>query len=282
MKLVRGVVAGAARWAIADLEENLVAPLEPPLPEWAEVCRSGGDLWRLTDSSKRQPLSDTRLLAPVERASKVVCAGLNYRKHVEAFPNAVMPDVPIAFVKAPTAIIAHEDPIRYPKLATQLDFEIELVAVMARAPREGERPSDAILGYTIGNDVTARNLTKGPRGSDLYSAKSLDDTCGVGPWVVTFDEIGADPDLLMELRVNGEVRQHDRTGAMEWDIDTLIRYVHDRSRIEPGDLIFTGTPAGVGLEDGRFLKDGDVVECEIEKIGSLRNQVQGHPGAAQA
>lgn len=282
MKLVRGLFEGAPRWAVASLEDDVAAPLRPPLAEWAEAARRGEDLAALTDASARQTLSATRLLAPVERSSKVVCAGLNYRKHVEAFPNAVMPDVPIAFIKAPTALIAHEDPIRYPKLATQLDFEIELVAVMARAPRHGERPSDAIFGYTIGNDVTARNLTKGPRGSDLYSAKSLDDTCGVGPWIVTFDEIGFDPDLLMELRVNGEARQHDRSSTMEWDIDTLISYVHDRSRIEPGDLIFTGTPAGVGLEDGRFLKHGDVVECEIEKIGLLRNQVVGHPQAARA
>ncbi len=275
MKLVRGLFGDAARWAIAEPEQDLATPIGPPLADWTQAWRRGEDLRALTEPAARQSLAATRLLAPVERTSKVICVGLNYRKHVEAFPNAVMPDVPVAFIKSPTAIIAHEDPIRYPPICTQLDFEIELVVMMAGPPAPGQRPSAAVLGYTIGNDVTARNLTKGPRGADLYSAKSQDDTCGVGPWVVTFDEIGFDADLLMELRVNGELRQHDRTGTMEWDVDTLISYVHARTRIEPGDLIFTGTPAGVGLEDGRFLQDGDVLECEIEKIGLLRNQVRG-------
>ncbi len=282
MKLIRGLVGGEARWAIANPEDDTVTPLTPPLSQWAAAWRRGEDISRLAEPGACQKLSATTLLAPVERTSKVICVGLNYRKHVEAFPGAVMPDVPVAFIKAPTAIIAHEDPIRYPPLSTQLDFEIELVVVMAGPPEPGKRPSAAALGYTIGNDVTARNLTKGPRGADLYSAKSQDDTCGVGPWVVTFDEIGFDADLLMELRVNGEVRQHDRTSTMEWDVDTLISYVHARTRIEPGDLIFTGTPAGVALEDGRFLTDGDVIECEIEKIGLLRNVVRGRSPAQPA
>ncbi len=275
MKLIRGLLGGTPRWAIADLETGTATPLAVGLPEFAAAFNRGEDVGRLADSNGRVKLADVTLLAPVERTSKVVCAGLNYRKHVEAV-GSTMPDVPIAFLKAPTAWIGHEDPIRYPPLTEKLDFEIELVVAMARAPEPGERPSDAILGYTIGNDVTARDLTKGPRGADLYSAKCQDDTCGIGPWIVTVDEIGHDPNLLMELRVNGEVRQHDWTGTMEYDIDTLISYIHARTRIEPGDLIFTGTPAGVALEDGRWLLDGHVVECEIEKIGLLRNVVRGH------
>jgi 2-keto-4-pentenoate hydratase/2-oxohepta-3-ene-1,7-dioic acid hydratase in catechol pathway len=274
MKLVRCLLGDAPTWAIADVEADTLTPLRSTLADWAAAANRGEDLNAYADPAGRRKLSGVRLLAPLERSSKVICAGLNYRKHVEAV-GSTMPDVPIAFIKAPTAIIAHEDILRYPPICNRLDFEIELVVVMARAPKEGERPSDAILGYTIGNDVSARDLTKGPRGADLYSAKSLDDTCGVGPWIVTVDEIGLDPNLLLELRVNGEVRQHDYTGTMEYDIDTLIAYIHARTRVEPGDLIFTGTPAGVALEDGRYLVDGDVVECEIEKIGVLRNQVHG-------
>lgn len=267
MKVARYELSGVSAWGI--VEGDAVTPLTVPYSVWM----THGDVAEHGDSAGKLALSQVRLLAPVERASKVVCVGLNYRSHVEAV-GSTMPDAPVAFIKAPTAVIAHEQPIRYPPLATELDFEIELVVVMGRAPKQGERPSAAIFGYTIGNDVTARNLTKGPRGADLYSAKSQDDTCGIGPWIVTVDEIGLDPDLLMELKVNGERRQYDRTSTMEWDIDTLIAYVHARTRIEPGDLVFTGTPAGVALEDKRFLKVGDIVECEIEKIGVLRNQVQ--------
>jgi 2-keto-4-pentenoate hydratase/2-oxohepta-3-ene-1,7-dioic acid hydratase in catechol pathway len=274
MKLVRCQLDDTPTWAIADVEADTVTPLRSTLAAWAAAYNRGEDLSGVADAAGRQTLSAVRLLAPVERTSKVICAGLNYRKHVEAV-GSTMPDVPIAFIKSPTAIIAHEDVLHYPPICNRLDYEIELVVVMARPPRDGERPSDAILGYTIGNDVSARDLTKGPRGADLYSAKSLDDTCGVGPWIVTVDEIGLDPNLLLELRINGEVRQHDYTGTMEYSIDTLISYIHARTRIEPGDLIFTGTPAGVALEDGRYLVDGDVVECEIEKIGLLRNQVRG-------
>jgi 2-keto-4-pentenoate hydratase/2-oxohepta-3-ene-1,7-dioic acid hydratase in catechol pathway len=274
MKLVRYLRNDTPAWAIADVDADSLTPLCSPLVDWAGAFNRGEALGAHLDADHRETLSRARLLAPVERTSKVICAGLNYRKHVEAV-GSTMPDVPIAFIKSPTAVIAHGDILRYPPICNRLDYEIELVVVMARPPQKDERPSDAILGYTIGNDVSARDLTKGPRGADLYSAKSLDDTCGVGPWIVTVDEIGFDPNLLMELRVNGGVRQHDYTGTMEYSIDTLISYINARTRIEPGDLIFTGTPAGCALEDGRYLVDGDIVECEIEKIGLLRNEVRG-------
>jgi 2-keto-4-pentenoate hydratase/2-oxohepta-3-ene-1,7-dioic acid hydratase in catechol pathway len=250
-----------------------------PLTEWTAAWQRGEDLAGLTEEPV--PLAGARLLAPVDRTSKTICMGLNYRKHVEAFGNP-MPDVPVAFIKAPTAIIGPDDTIRYPPLTQKLDFEIELVIMIGRTIEPGMRPMDAAIGYTIGNDVTARDLSKGPRGADLYSAKSQDDTCGIGPWVVTIDEIGKEPDLLMELRVNGETRQSDRCSTMEWNVDEVLEYVNARTRLEPGDLVFTGTPAGVALEDGRFLVDGDVVECEIEKIGLLRNTVRGKSAVAAA
>ena len=273
MKLARCEIEGQARWAIVDPDQDRLAPFRVPLAEWTAAWHRGEELGALT---KRTPLalSETRLLAPIDRTSKTICMGLNYRKHVEAFGNA-MPDVPVAFIKAPTAIIGPSDAIRYPPLTRQLDFEIELVIMIGRKIEKGMRPIDAAIGYTIGNDVTARDLSKGPRGADLYSAKSQDETCGIGPWVVTLDEIGKEPDLQMELRVNGEVRQHDRCSTMEWNVDQVLEYVNARTRLEPGDLVFTGTPAGVALENGRFLVDGDLVECEIEKIGVLRNTVRG-------
>ena len=273
MKLARCDIDGRVRWAIVDPDQDRLAPFKVPLADWTMAWHGGGDLDRLTEPTPLR-LSEARLLAPIDRTSKTICMGLNYRKHVEAFGNA-MPDVPVAFIKAPTAIIGPDDVIRYPPLTQKLDFEIELVIMIGRKIEKGMRPMDAAIGYTIGNDVTARDLSKGPRGADLYSAKSLDETCGIGPWVVTLDEIGKEPDLLMELRVNGEVRQHERCSTMEWNVDEVLEYVNARTRLEPGDLVFTGTPAGVALEDGRFLVDGDVVECEIENIGLLRNTVRG-------
>lgn len=273
MKLARCEIEGQARWAIVDPSLDYLGPFKVPLSEWTAAWHRGEDIATLTELVPHR-LSDARLLAPIDRSSKTICMGLNYRKHVEAFGNA-MPDVPVAFIKAPTAIIGPDDDIRYPPLTQKLDFEIELVIMIGREIEKGTRPMDSAIGYTIGNDVTARDLSKGPRGADLYSAKSQDATCGIGPWVATLDEIGKQPDLLMELRVNGEVRQHDRCSTMEWNVDEVLEYVNARTRLEPGDLVFTGTPAGVALEDGRFLVDGDVVECEIEHIGLLRNTVRG-------
>jgi 2-keto-4-pentenoate hydratase/2-oxohepta-3-ene-1,7-dioic acid hydratase in catechol pathway len=271
MKLARCLIDAVARWVVVDLERDLATPIVAPFEKWTAAW-GAGELQRHLDHDARMALSTVTLLAPVEPTAKIICIGLNYRSHVEAF-GATMPQSPVAYIKAQTAVIAHEQPLVYPQLTKKLDFEIELVAIMA-GPLPADRPHHAaILGYTIGNDVTARDLQQGPRGADLYSSKSLNGTCGIGPWIVTVDEIQVPPDLDMELRVNGKVRQTDRTTSMEWKIDELLAYVDVRTRLLPGDLMFTGTPAGVALEDGRFLQPGDVIEAEIERIGVLRNRV---------
>jgi 2-keto-4-pentenoate hydratase/2-oxohepta-3-ene-1,7-dioic acid hydratase in catechol pathway len=275
MKLARCLLDGVHAWVRVDTKNDTATPLSGPIEKWA-VSVSRGDASDFLDNSRSFPLSELKLLAPVEPTAKIVCIGLNYRRHVEAFGNE-MPPAPIAFIKALTAVIPHQAPLVYPQLTQKLDYEIELVAIMARSIEPGEQPSKAILGYTIGNDVSARDLQRGPRGADLYSGKSLNGTCGIGPWVVTADEIPPLPDLAMELRVNGEVRQKDRTASMEWDIDELLTYVNARTTLLPGDLLFSGTPAGVGLEDGRFLQPGDVIEAEIEKLGVLVNRVVAAP-----
>jgi 2-keto-4-pentenoate hydratase/2-oxohepta-3-ene-1,7-dioic acid hydratase in catechol pathway len=198
---------------------------------------------------------------------------VNYRSHVEPL-GASLPNGPVAFLKAQTAVIGHGAEIRYPPLTTKLDYEIELVCVFG-APRLIDHASGttSLLGYTVGNDVTARDLQHGELGVDLYSSKSLDDTCPIGPWITTRDEIADPVDLDMTLTVNGEVRQHERTSAMHWSVDELLRFANQRTRLVCGDLLFTGTPGGVALEHGRFLASGDVVEAAIEGIGTLRNGV---------
>jgi 2-keto-4-pentenoate hydratase/2-oxohepta-3-ene-1,7-dioic acid hydratase in catechol pathway len=133
-----------------------------------------------------------------------------------------------------------------------------------------------VLGYTVGNEVTARDLQFGGSvtGMDMFSAKALDHTGPVGPWIVTRDEFGDEsPDLALELSVDGEVRQRDRTSSLAWTVGEIVSYVSERSALHPGAILFTGTPHGVGHEDGRYLEPGQEVVVTIERIGSLRNRV---------
>lgn len=273
MKIARCAADAGPFWAVVEPERDQATPLKGNLETWAPSL-SCGDAGEFLDVSRRAALSELRLLPPVEPTAKIVCVGMNYRRHLEVLGKE-MPERPIAYLKAQTAIIAHEAPLHRPQLTNKLDYEIELVAVMARRIVPGEAPNRAVLGYTIGNDVSARDLAAGPRGLDLYSVKSLNGTAGVGPWITTVDEIPYPPDVAMQLRVNGEVRQDDRTSSMHWGVDHLLDYANQRTWLLPGDLVWTGTTSGVALETQRFLKPGDVIEAEIEKIGVLRNTV--HP-----
>src|SRR5919205_183977 len=187
-------------------------------------------------------LEGARLLAPVE-PSKVVCVGRNYQEHAAEFGNP-MPTEPLLFLKAPSAIVGHGDTIELPSQSERVEHEGELALVIGRKCRavgEDEDTLSYVLGYTCVNDVTARDLQR--RDVQFTRAKSFDTFCPVGPYVVT----GLDPlDLSVETRVNGEVRQDGRTSALAFPVPLLIRYVSHAMTLEPGDLIATGTPAGVG------------------------------------
>lgn len=210
-------------------------------------------------------LEDARLLAPVE-PSKIVCVGRNYKEHAAELGNA-MPTEPLLFLKAPSAIVGHGDAIELPGQSERVEHEGELAVVIGRKCRnvsEDEDPLAYVLGYTCVNDVTARDLQR--KDVQFTRAKSFDTFCPVGPYFVT----GLDPaDLRVETRVNGEVRQSGRTSAMAFPVPFLIRYISNVMTLNPGDLIATGTPAGVGP-----LLDGDTVEVEVEGVGTLRNQVK--------
>src|ERR671920_184359 len=210
-------------------------------------------------------LEDARLLAPVE-PSKVVCVGRNYREHAAELGNA-MPTEPLLFLKAPSALVGDGDSIELPEVSERVEHEGELGLVIGRRCSrlaEAEDPLAYVLGFTCLNDVTARDLQR--RDVQFTRGKSFDTFCPVGPFVVT----GLDPtDLLVETRVNGEVRQSARTSAMAFPVPFLIRYISRAMTLEPGDLIATGTPAGVGP-----LLDGDVCEVEVEGVGTLRNTVR--------
>ncbi|OSC27057.1 fumarylacetoacetate hydrolase [Mycobacterium vulneris] len=202
---------------------------------------------------------------------------MNYWSHLEKLGVTERPKTTLGFLKPQVAIIAHEDVLANPSITQQLDFEVELVAVMAKSmSRVGEQPTSAVLGYTVGNDVSARDAaTPLSGGLDLFSIKALGGTTPVGPWITTKDEFGGSGqiDVAISLRVNGEQRQHDRTGKMIFSIDECLEYIIERMPLTAGDIVFTGTTHGVGFEDGRFLREGDVVEAEVQGVGVLRNVV---------
>ena len=276
MKLARCSDGSATFWGVVDLSAEVVRPIEGAFEEWAPlVTRGQSDLLRLGASVRT--LARVRLLPPIERTNRVVVAGANYSKHLAADFGIKSHHQPIAFLKAYGALIGAQDDIRYPPLTNELDHEVELVAVIGAISVDREQPLSSVLGYTVGNDVSARDLQRsGPPGigMDLFAAKSQDQTTGLGPWIVTRDEFPAgSPKLRLTLKVNGELRQDGSTAEMTWDVAELIRFVDERSAFECGDVLFTGTPAGTGHGTGRFLQPGDVVEATIEGIGTLHNVV---------
>jgi 2-keto-4-pentenoate hydratase/2-oxohepta-3-ene-1,7-dioic acid hydratase in catechol pathway len=205
-----------------------------------------------------------KLLEPIT-PSKIVCVGRNYREHAAELGNK-MPDEPLLFLKAPSAIIASGDDIVLPGASQQVEHEGELGVVIGRAAHNipgDEDPLSYVLGYTCVNDVTARDLQR--KDVQFTRGKSFDTFCPVGPWIETDIDPG---NVEVQTRLNGEVKQHGSTGDMAFKVDFLIRYISAIMTLFPGDLIATGTPAGVSR-----MKHGDVVEVEVSGVGILRNQV---------
>jgi 2-keto-4-pentenoate hydratase/2-oxohepta-3-ene-1,7-dioic acid hydratase in catechol pathway len=259
-------------WGLIDSVAQTVRRLAGEIDSWAAIA-AADDHRNLPLNGEPEPLSGLKLLSPVDPTARVFGVGANYQSHLRRLGITDFPAHPVAFMKPNSAIIAPEELIRYPSTTTQLDYEAELVVVM------GGGLSAPLLGFTIGNDVSARDA-KSLLGIDLFSMKSLDATSPIGPWIVTPAELGAteEPHLDIALRVNGEHRQHDNTVQMVWSVPELLGYINERVELRCGEVVFTGTTAGVGQEDGRFLQPGDVVEAEIEGIGRLRNIVGPLPG----
>jgi len=206
-----------------------------------------------------------KLLEPI-RPSKIVCVGRNYREHAAELGNK-MPDEPLLFLKAPSALIASGDEIVLPGASQQVEHEGELGVVIGRIARNipsGEDPLSYVLGYTCVNDVTARDLQR--KDVQFTRGKSFDTFCPVGPWIETDIDPG---NVTVETRLNGEVKQKGNTADMAFPVAFLIRYISEIMTLYPGDLIATGTPAGVSK-----MKPGDIVEVEVEGIGILKNRVR--------
>ena len=250
MKIVRYRHDGRDRYGA--LEGDRIAPLD-------------GTIEALTPAAGATPLalSAVRLLAPAT-PSKIVAIGLNYADHA-AEGNRELPKEPMLFIKPSTAVIGPGDEIVYPSQTANLHHEGELAIVIGK-PARNVSPADArgyIFGYTCANDVTARDLQR--RDVQFTRGKGFDTFAPLGPWIVT----GLDPsDLALETRVNGAVRQKSRTSQLIFNCDYLVSFISQVMTLLPGDVISTGTPAGVGP-----MKVGDVVEVEIEQIGCLKNTI---------
>jgi len=225
---------------------------------------AGNIFGRYRRKEAETPLAQVRLIAPCE-PGKIICVGRNYVEHARELGNEV-PKVPLIFLKPPSSILSNGETIILPSQSAQVEHEGELVAVIGKRGRHvtAQSAKKHILGYTIGNDVTARDLQK--TDDQWTRAKGFDTFCPFGPWIDTdFDPA----DAVVTCRVNGQMRQMASTRDMVFNVPTLIAYISSVMTLEPGDLIFTGTPAGVGE-----LKNGDEVVVEIEGLGVLKNSVR--------
>ncbi len=217
---------------------------------------------RIVSSGEILNIEDVELLAPCQ-PSKIICVGLNYMSHATEFKMPI-PEEPILFIKPPSAVLAPGEEIIYPSSSKQVDYEGELAVVIGKRCKAvtADEADKYILGYTCFNDVTARDLQK--KDGQWTRAKSFDTFAPFGPWIAKIDPSNAD----IQTRVNGTIKQKSNTSDLIFSVPMLVEFISNIMTLEPGDVIATGTPSGVGP-----LQKGDVVEVEVEGIGVLKNSV---------
>jgi 2-keto-4-pentenoate hydratase/2-oxohepta-3-ene-1,7-dioic acid hydratase in catechol pathway len=272
---------------VGALRDTMVVPLDSVAREMLALIDGGAPALEAARTALEagrgaRRLAEVRLLAPIPRPRQdVICLGMNYVAHAIESDRArgrepKLPEYPVFFTKAVTSVCGPDDDIPLdPRVTTQLDYEVELAFIIGRAGKDISA-ADApgyIFGYTILNDVSARDLQM--RHQQFIKGKSLDRTCPLGPWIVTADEIPDPAALGLRLRVNGELRQDSTVADLIFNIPTIIEFLSLGQTLEPGVIVSTGTPSGVGM--GRnppaYLRPGDVMEAEIDRIGVLRNRV---------
>jgi acylpyruvate hydrolase len=286
MKIVAFEGQGGPRLGI--VEGNQVVDLSAAdasvptdLGEW--LAKHDGEVKPLADiarraaTSARRPLAGLTYALPVGRPGKVICLGLNYLDHVKEGPNRDnIPKFPTIFMRSRTSLVPHGQPIIRPRVTETLDYEAELILVVGRRAKHltAANALSCIAGYCCGNEGSVREFQRKTTQWDM--GKNFDRTGGFGPWLVSADELppGA-RGLKIESRLNGKVMQSDNTDNMMFPIVELLVYVTQGMTLEPGDIIFTGTPSGVGhaRTPPVFMKNGDICEVEIEGVGVLRNPV---------
>ncbi len=284
MKLVTFETEGRAR--PGALAGGGVVDLSAVAPGMLELIDRGdaglAEARARVDAGGAIPMERVRLLAPIPRPRKnIICLGMNYAAHAYESCRArglpeKLPEHPVFFTKSPTTVIGPGAGIPHDAtISSQLDWEVELGFVMGRTGKNIRNPDALgyIFGYTVINDISARDLQM--KHQQFFKGKSLDGTCPMGPCIVTADELQDAGDLALTLRLNGRTMQDSRTRDMVFDIPTIIAVLSRGQTVEAGDVVSTGTPSGVGmgLDPQTWLKPGDVLEAEIERIGVLRNTV---------
>lgn len=263
---------------------DVVAPELPT--EMAALLAAGSDALETAAraaraSAERVPLDDVRMHAPILRPPKILAIGLNYADHI-AETGREAPKVPTVFNKQSTAATGPTDPIHLPRASTKLDYEGELGFVIGRRCRHvpRERAQDVIAAFTIVDDVTVRDWQAAS--PTMTMGKSWDTHCPFGPWLTTADDVPDPHALGLRTWVNGELRQDSSTKHLIFDCFALVEHLSTAFTLEPGDLISTGTPSGVGIgfKPRRFLAAGDVVRIEIEGLGRLENRVIDEPASS--
>ncbi|HLU54882.1 MAG TPA: fumarylacetoacetate hydrolase family protein [Pseudonocardia sp.] len=256
-----------------------VALLDLDAPDIGAALQAGFDVAAIAAAAVRErvPAAQAQLLAPVPRPSKIWGIGFAYAEHRSEVGYTGAAEEPVIFLKAPSSVIGTGERIRFPKVApNEVDYEGELGVVIGRRATdvpEAEAYS-FVAGFTICNDVSARDVQKGRipgRAADVSAAKSFDTFTPMGPCLATLDEFADPDDLRLRTWVGGELRQDARTSQLIHPVAALVSYLSRQTTLEPGDVIATGTPSGVGHKQGKFLRSGDEVRIEIEGIGTLVN-----------
>ena len=266
------VVAANGLVDLNQADANLPSDVKSLLNQEADIARAQA----VAESTFHQPLGEVRLLSPIQAPQKILCVGANYADHA-AESGMAIPEEPIIFSKFATALCGPEDNILLPKVGAKVDYEAELVAVIGK---QGKNISQSeamshVAGYCSGHDVSARDWQKGKPGGQWTLGKGFDNFAPLGPYLVTPEEAGDPNNLRVQMRLNGETMQDSNTSQFIFKIDFLISYISNICTLMPGDLLYTGTPPGVGFarKPPVLLKDGDVCEVEIENLGVLRNPV---------
>jgi 2-keto-4-pentenoate hydratase/2-oxohepta-3-ene-1,7-dioic acid hydratase in catechol pathway len=260
---------------IVDLARRL-----PPYPTLLAALRAGAlDAVRAAaeGATPEVPLADVELLPPVTEPGKIVCIGVNYaNRNAEYRDNAGEAQYPSMFYRSVHSLVGSGAALVRPPESEQLDYEGEIVLVIGRQGRRipKDRVFDHVAGYTLGNEGTLRDWLRHGK-FNVTQGKNFDRSGSIGPWMVTSDAIDPAKPLHLTTRVNGEVRQDDTTASMIFDFRYLLNYISTFMTLDPGDLIFTGTPTGAGarFDPPRWLKPGDLLEIEVPEIGLLRNTV---------
>lgn len=275
---------GTRFWGALSEDRSTVRRIEEPLGSWAPKLAQADDLAGVNVGQESR-IADLRVLAPLEPGARIFGTGVNYPTHLEdaGAPGRKPPPTMPGYIKLDSTVVDPGGVIRYPATTSQLDYEIEIVMVVAQPLAGGAPRTASLLGYTIGNDVSPRDVGRPTGGVDLYSMKAQDQTAPIGPWVATLAEVGGpgQPSFDFSLKVNGELRQHDNTANMIWNLEQILQFFDERNRLRAGDLIFTGTTGGTGMRTDQYLKAGDRLELEAEVIGSLFNVVGDKEAADQ-